>query len=73
MIDSIRTITCTCYNCKRVFEINVSAIKYGKYKNGELSQKEAFDELTLNDYELLIGGMCTDCLDGVFGVFNYKK
>jgi len=60
-----------CYHCDRDFEIIVDNDKLVKYRKGEISDKEAFSELSLNDYELLIGGMCSDCLDGLYGKFKF--
>ena len=55
-----------CYHCDQDFEIIVDNIKFSKYRKGEISDKVAFSELSLNDYELLIGGICSDCLDEMY-------
>ena len=55
-----------CYHCENTFEVIIENDKFTKYRNGELSANEAFIDLSDDDYELLIGGICSDCLDVIF-------
>lgn len=54
-----------CPMCKDVFEVEVKDRDYENHKNGLLAQT-AFPYLSVEDRELLISGICSDCFDLMF-------
>lgn len=61
------TLTKTCSECGRKFEIEVTEEEYQKYLDGELIQ-DAFPKMDRGLRELFISGICPDCWDRIFGV-----
>lgn len=51
----------TCPFCKNVNEITVNKEKYEKFKNKQDYIQNIFPELTIDERELLISGVCKDC------------
>ena len=58
-------IECKCPVCERTNYVEVNAEKYNDYIRGELVQK-CFPELSADDRELLITGICKECWDNMF-------
>jgi hypothetical protein len=59
-------ITKTCYNCKKKFKIYVDKDNYLRYKDNKLSFNETFAHVDDDIYELLLKGICADCLDELY-------
>ena len=55
----------TCIICNSVHEINVTAQQYSDWQNGALAQK-VFTNLSSDERELLISGVCGKCFDCFF-------
>lgn len=60
------TVAVECPFCGCVNFINVSVEGYTAWKNGELIQN-ALPELSADEREMLISGICSDCWNGMFG------
>ena len=60
------SIAVECPFCGCVNFINVPFEGYNAWKNGELIQN-AMPELSADEREMLISGICPDCWDNMFG------
>lgn len=64
----MKTITCTCPFCGKVYSINVSAKEYEdgieRYQRGELLQN-AFPTFTPSQREAIHTGICDECWDSM--------
>lgn len=60
------TIAVQCPFCGCLNFINVSAEGYEAWKNGALIQN-ALPELSADEREMLMSGICPDCWNGMFG------
>lgn len=58
---SIIRLKITCPFCKNEHEITVNKEKYEKFKNKQDYIQNIFPELTIDERELLISGVCKDC------------
>lgn len=56
--------SCSCCNTRRVVEMDDKA--YVRWMHGEYIQDVA-PELSVDDRELLISGICGECFDKMFG------
>lgn len=59
------TVCCTCSMCKQRKDITISAEAYRRWQKGELIQR-VMPELSADDRELLISGICGPCFDKLF-------
>lgn len=59
-------ITTACPFCGKVTTLNVPADGFMAWQNGSLVQS-AFPDMSAEDREVLISGMCIDCQDSIFG------
>jgi len=66
IIGDVAVIKRVCPFCGVISEIHVPRKGYEAWRDGELVQK-AFPELTAENREFLITGMCRDCQAGIFG------
>ena len=55
-----------CPFCGRGNEVEVNEADYWDWDDGELAQ-DAFPYLSADEREMLITGICGDCLDKMFG------
>ena len=66
------TIIRTCPLCGKENEIEVGIGQYFKWKDGLLVQ-DAFPDLSPEEREILISGVCSSCQDDIFGdIYNEK-
>lgn len=56
----------TCPFCGKVTEIQIDAEGYNRWKSGTLIQT-AFPQMSTDDRELLITGICPPCWNSIFG------
>lgn len=66
IIGDVAVVKRVCPFCGEVFEIHVPLAGFEAWQNGELVQN-AFPELTAENREFLISGMCRDCQEKIFG------
>lgn len=59
-------ISCVCTICGKGRIVKVSKIGYDRWLRGELIQN-ALPELSVDDRELLMSGICGECFDKLFG------
>ena len=59
-------ITTVCPFCGKVTVLDVPADGFMAWQNGSLVQN-AFPDLSAEQREVLISGMCIDCQDSIFG------
>jgi hypothetical protein len=55
-----------CDVCKAVFELQVDASRYQRWKSGEGYVQTMFPELTSDQRELLLSQTCGKCFDSLF-------
>lgn len=55
----------TCFMCNKTYEVEMDANAYRRWMNGEHIQDVA-PELTIDERELLISGVCGKCFDNLF-------
>ena len=60
------SIIVSCPFCGKESFVNVSYEGYWAWQNGELIQN-ALPELSANERELLMTGICSDCWESMFG------
>lgn len=65
MDDSKYLVSGKCPRCQEGWQIPVDKNGFDSWRNGALIQK-ALPELSVNDRELLISGMCARCFDEIF-------
>lgn len=56
----------TCFKCNTSFNFKLNSDKLKKWQQGSYIQTQ-FPELTEDERELLISGMCGKCFDKMFG------
>lgn len=59
------TIIKKCISCNTITTITVTASQHYRWQHGELIQR-VMPELSEDDRELLISGMCGNCFDNLF-------
>lgn len=59
-------ISCVCAICGKGRTVKVSKVGYDRWLKGELIQN-ALPELSVDDRELLMSGICGECFDKIFG------
>lgn len=57
----------TCPLCGKVQVIIVDAEPYSKWRRGELMIQHALPDLTPDQREILLSGICPECWDKAFG------
>ena len=59
-------ITKVCPECGKKTTITVDIDAYARWRNGELIQR-AFPDMSADDRETLMTGLCIDCQKQIFG------
>ena len=55
-----------CRECGEKFHFTVDAAKLAEYEDGNIKVQDAFPELTPDQRELFISGLCGTCFDKIF-------
>ena len=58
--------TIWCISCSKNVSIVASREQWNKYHNGNEKIQDIFPELSANEREILITGMCSECFDEIF-------
>lgn len=63
------TVEKMCRECQKNVKLQVHKQDFIAYQNGAFVQN-AFPYLSDGDRELLVSGICSNCFDEMFGVFD---
>jgi hypothetical protein len=55
----------TCQHCQTTYDLDITDEQVNRWRSGELIQR-AMPNLSADERELLIGGLCGRCFDGLF-------
>ena len=57
----------TCPFCSKWSKVRITKEKFERYAEGKEKVQDIFPELSADDREILISGICLDCQKKVFG------